>query len=99
MEPELTTKINDQNFYQKFTLGGLDEAFRLKNEQRVKFNLPIIEENPDQVINKMSPATPPPNPSDLTNDMQFSNPHSSYKRKKVSVILMLCLFFFCLFLD
>lgn len=67
-----------------FTLGGLDEAFKTKNEQRIRFNLPIIEENPTYVINQMSPATPPPNPIDLVNDLQFSNPNSSYKRKKNS---------------
>lgn len=69
-----------------FTLGGLDEAFKSKNEQRVKFNLPIIDENPTQVINQMSPASPPPNPMDLVNDIQLSNPNSSYnKRKKNNV--------------
>jgi len=32
----------------------------------------------------MSPATPPPNPTDLANDLQFPSA-SSYKRKKVGV--------------
>lgn len=65
-----------------FTLGGLDEVFKLKNEQRSKFSLPIIEENPSHVISQMSPATPPPNPIDQVNDLQFANPNASYKRKK-----------------
>lgn len=65
-----------------FTLGGIEEAFKLKNEQRLKFNLQPIVENPSVIINHMSPATPPPNPIDLVNDLQFANPNSSYKRKK-----------------
>lgn len=76
-----------------FTLGGLDKAFKSKNEQRAKFDLPIIVENPAQVINQMSPATPPPNPIDLVNDLQLANPNSSYKRKKVSTIRIFCIFF------
>jgi hypothetical protein len=56
----------------------------LKNEYRSKFNLPLIDENPGQVINNMTPATPPPNPIDLANDLAFSNSNSSYKRKKVN---------------
>jgi hypothetical protein len=43
-------------------LGGIEEAFKLKNEQRLKFNLQPIVENPSVIINHMSPATPPPNP-------------------------------------
>jgi len=76
-------------------LGGLEEAFKTKNEQRVKFKLPVIVENPSQVINQMSPATPPPNPIDLVNDLQLANPNSSYKRKKVS---WLCWDFYVFFL-
>lgn len=68
----------------KFTLGGLDEAFKLKNEQRLNFGLPVITENPAVIINQMSPATPPPNPIDLVNELQLVNSSSSYKRKKVS---------------
>lgn len=46
----------------KFTLGGIEEAFKLKNDQRLKFKLEPISENPSVIINQMSPATPPPNP-------------------------------------
>ena len=66
-----------------FSLGGIEESFKLKNEQRLKFKLVAISENPSVIINQMSPATPPPNPIDLVNDLQFANPNTSYKRKKV----------------
>ncbi|CAF0731843.1 unnamed protein product [Brachionus calyciflorus] len=65
-----------------FTLGGLDEAFCLKNNYRKLFNLPIINENPMIILSQMLPATPPPNPVDIANEFQFSNPNSLYKRKK-----------------
>jgi hypothetical protein len=70
----------------KLTLGTLDEAFDAKNELRRKFNLPLVDENPSIVLNKMPPATPPPNPLDLANELQFSSA-SSYKRKKVTTRL------------
>lgn len=67
------------------TLGGTEEAFKLKNELRSKLNLPIINENPMEILNTMAPATPPPNPIDIVNsELQFANPNSSYKRKKTS---------------
>lgn len=65
-------------------MGGLDEAFKLKNELRKQFNLPVITENPSIILNQMPPATPPPNPVDIVNELQFTNPNSSYKRKKVT---------------
>ncbi|RNA35377.1 striatin-interacting 2 [Brachionus plicatilis] len=65
-----------------FTLGGLDEAFRLKNEYRKLFNLAEIAENPKEIMSQMTPATPPPNPVDIANEIQLNNPNSSYKRKK-----------------
>jgi hypothetical protein len=68
-----------------FTLGGLEDAFNLKNEIRLKFNLPFITENPSVILNNMYPATPPPNPVEIVNDLQFANPNSSYKRKKTSI--------------
>jgi hypothetical protein len=67
-------------------LGGLDEAFRLKNELRTKFGLDAIIENPSLILAQMTPATPPPNPVDLVNELQFANPNSSYKRKKVLLL-------------
>ena len=69
----------------QLTLGGLEAAFKLKNEQRLSYGLPLIVENPAHIINQMSPATPPPNPVDLVNDLQFSNPTTAYKRKKVNI--------------
>ena len=63
------------------TLGNMDDAFNMKNELRRKFNLPDISENPSHILNQMSPATPPPNPVDLVNELQFSSANS-YKRKK-----------------
>lgn len=68
----------------KLTLGGMDDAFTLKNLYRIKYNLPEITENPSLILNKMTPATPPPNPIDIVNELQLSNPNSSYKRKKVT---------------
>jgi hypothetical protein len=70
-------------------MGGIDDAFRLKNEQRLRFNLPPIVENPSVIISNMSPATPPPNPMDLVNDLQMmagagSAVSASSKRKKAS---------------
>ena len=71
-------------FICKFTLGGVEDAFRMKNELRAAFNLPLITENPSRVINQMSPSNPPPNPIEIVNELQFSNPNVSYnKRKKV----------------
>lgn len=93
-------------------MGGVEEAFRLKNEQRMLFKLDPIIENPSLIMSQMSPATPPPNPigkvfnfcsnvfifvfiiffflylKDLVNDLQFANPNSSYKRKKVSIFVL-----------
>jgi hypothetical protein len=54
----------------------------MKNEFRKKYGLSIIDENPLAILNNLSPATPPPNPVDLANELQFSSA-SSYKRKKV----------------
>lgn len=65
-----------------FTLGGLEEAFKLKNDQRLNFGLPLITENPAFIISQMTPASPPPNPIDLVNELQLVNSSSSYKRKK-----------------
>jgi hypothetical protein len=67
-------------------MGTLDDAFNMKNELRRRFNLPPIAENPSVVLSKMPPATPPPNPIDLANEIQFSSA-SSYKRKKVTVFI------------
>ena len=43
-------------------MGGIEDAFKLKNEQRLKFKLDQIVENPSLIIGQMAPATPPPNP-------------------------------------
>jgi hypothetical protein len=77
----------------KFTLGGIEDAFRLKNELRLKFNLPRITENPSIILSQMHPATPPPNPIDIVNELQFANPNASYKRKKVNVLSFFVKFF------
>lgn len=52
-------------------MGGIEEAFKLKNDQRLKFKLEPISENPSVIINQMSPATPPPNPIGKINFIIF----------------------------
>lgn len=81
----------------KFTLGGLEEAFALKNELRAKLKLDQIKENPSNILAQMTPATPPPNPVDIVNELQFANPNASYKRKKVYT-LPLTIFYVCTFI-
>lgn len=69
-------------------MGDLDDVFQMKNELRSKFGLPLITENPSIIVAKMTPATPPPNPVDFVSELQFANPNSSYKRKKVLIYLI-----------
>lgn len=84
---QLIPNIDLLSFYFiQLTLGGLDEAFRLKNEYRKRYNIPLITENSLDIINRMPPATPPPNPIDIVNDLQQSAVNGTKKSKKVSKI-------------
>ena len=55
--------------------------------------MPTITENPSVILSQMYPASPPPNPVDIVNELQFANPNASYnKRKKVTSLLINLLF-------
>ncbi len=75
--------LNYYYFLIQLTLGGLNEALCLRNECRKQYNLPIIVENSLDILNKMPPATPPPNPIDLVNELQNPGMNGSKKSKKV----------------
>ena len=42
--------VNFNKLLFKFTLGGVDEAFKMKNELRKLFNLPELNENPIDIL-------------------------------------------------
>lgn len=74
--------------YFKFTLGGLDEAVRIKNLKREKNGLKMIAEKPLEILSKMAPATPPPNPVDLANEIQNAANNTNIKKnKKVRLLI------------
>jgi hypothetical protein len=62
----------------------------LKNLAREKHGLPVISENPVEILSKMTPCTPPMNPVDLANELQNANItglNNGKKFKKVSLSL------------
>lgn len=78
--------------YFKFTLGGLEDNFKQKNINRLKHGLNAIIENPSEILSKMAPATPPPNPVDVVNDIQngLAGMNGAKKSKKVNFQHLFC---------
>jgi hypothetical protein len=54
----------------------------MKNLKRDQLGLKVITENTLEILSKMTPATPPPNPVDLANEIQNAANNLSIKKNK-----------------
>jgi hypothetical protein len=59
-----------------------------KNSSRDKHGLPLITENPADILSKMTPCTPPMNPVDLVNEIQNSNTPGLSNGKKLKKVII-----------
>ena len=64
----------------------MEDNFKQKNINRQKLGLNAINENPSEILSKMAPATPPPNPVDVVSEIQngLAGVNGAKKSKKVN---------------
>ena len=78
---------NDVVFvYMKVTLGGTENFHDMKNEKRSEHDLPMLDEDPQEVCKQMRASSPPASAADLIEQQQA--PRRSLRGpKKVKALL------------